>query len=106
MSSHSDRVQVFISIEDTELFSGFLTWLMNSERRPQGLNSTMTRIHGRQCEYCIFILVKAMKPVFTTSRSLTAAHPQERRKKRTGQDNDLLSQAIKCLVLVHGSKWK
>lgn len=29
------RVQVFISAEDTELFSGFLTWLMNSERRSQ-----------------------------------------------------------------------
>lgn len=29
------RVQVFISVEDTELFNGFLTWFMNSERRPQ-----------------------------------------------------------------------
>lgn len=36
-------------------------------------------------EYCISILGKAMKAISITSRAVTAAHPQERRKKRTRQ---------------------
>jgi hypothetical protein len=46
----------------------------------------MTRIHGGNMnEYCISILGKAMKAISITSRAVTAAHPQERRKKRTRQ---------------------